>query len=92
MDVMKMCVTLKFQDNEALKMILLSTGTKPLVNNSTDAFWGIGTLQLSFVIFLFCITLMCSRLGEDRQGGNHLGLLLMDLRLDYANELSISEI
>lgn len=70
-DVMKICLTQKFQDNEALKIILLSTGTKTLSYNSPDPFWGA---------------------GEERAGQNHLGLLLMELRVNYANELSISEI
>ena len=68
---MKIILELKFRQNPHLRRQLLETGNEPLIEASTDRFWGAGVMLRS------------SQLADgDWYGDNNLGRLLMRVRDD----------
>ena len=51
LDTMRTCVDAKFNQNNDLKLLLLSTGNKILIENSPyDSFWGVGGFGNEFIL------------------------------------------
>ena len=79
LDLMKEGLYCKFTQNEQLKAFLLNTGSTQIIEcNPRDSYWGTG------------LSMENPRVWQDNSwqttAQNHLGRLLMDLRLEFNRE------